>query len=181
MLFDTLDEAGRLYRSRPAAAEQLLDALIHYLRRALPQLRQAQSTLEREVALALAYLRVLRTRNGESLELETAVAPGVGDARFPPMVVQPLCDALAHLVLTSGGLARMVVSAAREQDCARLYLSAQPVQSAPSHERLAEIRHTLLAMFGPLARMDATGPTVGVLHVVVEVPYDAAPRIDRTF
>jgi hypothetical protein len=37
VLFDTLDEAGRLYKSRPAAAEQLLDALIDYLRHALPE------------------------------------------------------------------------------------------------------------------------------------------------
>jgi sensor histidine kinase YesM len=180
VLFDTLDEVGRLYRARPAAAEQLLDALIHYLRRALPQLRETQSTLEREVALACAYLRVLRTRDGEPLEIEAAVGAAVADARFPRMVVQPLCDALAHAALaTSGGPVRMAVSAAREQDCARLHVSAQPVQSAPSQARLADIRHTLLAMFGHPARMDVSGPAAGVLHVVMEVPHDAAPCIDR--
>jgi LytS/YehU family sensor histidine kinase len=153
--------------------------LIHYLRRTLPQLRQPQSTLEREVALACAYLRVLRTRNGEPLEIEAAVEAAVADARFPRMVVQPLCDSLARAALASGEPVRMAVSAAREQDCARLHVSAQPVQSAPSQARLADIRHTLLAMFGHPARMDVSGPAAGVLHVVMEVPHDAAPRIDR--
>jgi sensor histidine kinase YesM len=179
VLFDTLDEAGRLYRSRPAAAEQLLDALIDYLRRALPQLRQAQSTLEREVALALAYTRVLRAADGKSLEVESDVEPAVGDARFPPMVVQPLCDALARSTLAGGEPARMRISATRDQDGARLCVTAQPARAAPASKRLEDIRHTLLAMFGPLVRMDATGPMAGVVSVSVEVPYDAAPGADR--
>jgi hypothetical protein len=178
VLFDTLDEAVRLYRSRPAAAEQLLDALIDYLRRALPQLRQPQSTLEREVALALAYVRVLRAADGESLEVESDVEPAVGDARFPPMVVQPLCDALARSTLAGGEPVRMRISATRDQDGARLRVTAQPARTAPASKRLEEIRRTLLAMFGPLVRMDATGPTAGVVSVLVDVPYDAAPRID---
>ena len=179
VLFDTMDEAVRLYRSRPAAAEQLLDALIDYLRRALPQLRAAQSTLEREVALALAYTRVLRTADGESLEVESDIEPAVGDARFPPMVVQPLCDALARSTLHGGVPVRMCISATRDQDGARLCVTARPARTAPASKRLEEIRHTLLAMFGPVVRMDATGPMAGVVSVSVEVPYDAAPRVDR--
>jgi hypothetical protein len=178
VLFDTLDEAARLYRSEPAAAERLLDALIDYLRRALPQLRQPQSTLEREVALALAYTRVLRAADGESLEVESDVEPAVGDARFPPMVVQPLCDALARSTLADGEPVRMRIAATRDQDGARLFVTAQPARTAPASKRLEEIRRTLLAMFGPLFSMDATGPTVGVVSVLVKVPYDAAPRID---
>jgi LytS/YehU family sensor histidine kinase len=179
VLFDTLDEAGRLYRSRPAAAEHLLDALIGYLRQALPKLRQPQSTLEREVALAHAFLRVLRTRQGDGLELEVVVEPAVGDARFPSMVVQPLCEALARSALASGDPVRIRISASRNQDSAHLDLSAEPVQAAPAHERLAEIRHTLLVMFGPIVRLDGTGPVAGVARLSVEVPYEAAPRIDR--
>ena len=178
VLFDTLDEACRLYRSRPAAAEQLLDALIHYLRRALPQLRQAQSTLDEEVALALAFLRVLRTHDGEPIEIEAAVDPAAKDARFPPMVVQPICDALVRLALAGGEPPRMSMSVMREQGCARVRFGAHPVQAPPSRERLEQVRHTLLTMFGPPARMDVSGPTAGVVHVVVEVPYDAAPRTD---
>jgi hypothetical protein len=179
VLFDTLDEAGRLYRSLPAAAEQLLDSLIDYLRLSLPQPRHAESTLAREVALAVAYVRVLRTPDGEPLEFDADVTAAVDDARFPPMVVQPLCDILARSTLASGAPARIHISASRESYGARLCITAQPTRTAPTSKRLEEIRHTLLAMFGPLVRMAATGPTGSVASVSMEVPYDAAPRVDR--
>lgn len=178
VLFDTLDEAGRLYRTRPDAAEKLVECLIHYLRRALPQVRQAQSTLEREVELGLAYLRLLRASQCEALDLEVDIEAAVADARFPPMVVQPLCDVLARPAFASGGQAQIVISATRKLGWARLHLSAQPVQSAPSHARLEEIHHTLVAMFGLLARIDAADATAGVASLVIEVPYDAASRAD---
>jgi hypothetical protein len=179
VLFDTLDEAGRLYRSRPAAAELLLDSLIDYLRLVLPQLWQAESTLEREVALALAYARVLRTREGEPLELESHVEPGVGNARFPPMVVQPLCETVARPTLVAREPARLHISASRKSDAVHICVTAQAVQSPLESERLAEIRHTLSAMFAPLVRVDAMHwPSAGVVSVVVQVPYVAAPRID---
>jgi hypothetical protein len=176
VLFDILDEAGKLYRSRPPAAEQLLDALIDYLRRALPRLRQAESTIEREVELALAYARILRSVDGEPLIVEADLDPAVRDARFPAMVAQPLCDALGRLALITDEPGRVRISAARERDCARLCFTVQPVWTAPPSDRLKEIHHTLLAMFGPLVKMDARGPVAGVVSVSVEVPYDAAPR-----
>jgi sensor histidine kinase YesM len=181
VLFDTLDETGRLYRSRPAAAEQLLNSLIDYLRLALPHLRQAESTLEREVALALAYARILRTHEGEPVELDSHVEPAVSDARFPPMVVQPLCEAVARSTLATGEPARLHISASRESDGARLCIVAQTTRALPSNERLAEIRRTLMAMFAPLVRMDAqiTGATAGVVSVLVQVPYVPASRADR--
>jgi hypothetical protein len=179
VLFDTLDEAGRLYKSRPAAAEQLLDALIDYLRHALPKLRQAESTLQREIELALAYARVLRTPEGKALELEAVVEPTVGDARFPPMVVQPLCNELARSALASGEPARLRISATRDRDDARLRLTAEPVRAIASSERLAEVRRTLHAMFAPLVRIEASCTAANLASVLVEVPYVAVPRIDR--
>ena len=179
VLFDTLDEAGRLYKSRPAAAEQLLDALIDYLRQALPQLRQAESTLQREIELALAYARVLRTPEGKALELEAVVEPTVGDARFPPMVVQPLCNELARSALAGGEPARLCISATRVRDDARLRLSAEPVRAVASSERLAEVRRTLHAMFAPLVRIEAGCTAANSASILVEVPYVAVPRIDR--
>jgi hypothetical protein len=181
VLFDALDEAGRLYRSRPAAAEQLLNSLIDYLRLALPHLRQAESTLQREVALALAYARILRTHRGEPLELDSHVEPAAGNARFPPMVVQPLCEAVARSTLATGAPARLHISASRESDGARLCIIAQTTRVLPQSERLAEIRRTLMAMFAPAVRMEAqiTGATAGVVSILVRVPYVAATRLDR--
>jgi hypothetical protein len=179
VLFDTLDEVGSLYRSRPAAAELLLESLIDYLRLALPHLREAESTLEREIALALAYARVLRTRQGEPLELDSLIEPSVGNACFPPMVVQPLCEMVARPTLASGEPAHLHISASRESDGARICITGQSVQMPLESHRLVEVRHALSAMFAPLVRMEATHrPSEGVVSVIVEVPYVAAPRAD---
>ncbi len=89
VLFDALDEAGRAFRSRPAAAEQLLDDLIGYLRRALPKLRQHECRLGHEVDLALSYARLLRGIECGRLTLEASVESSVDDACFVPAVLQP--------------------------------------------------------------------------------------------
>jgi LytS/YehU family sensor histidine kinase len=59
------------------------------------------------MALAVAYLRVLRKRKDESIKIETTVDRAAADARFPPMVLQPLCEALARPTLTAEEQARV--------------------------------------------------------------------------
>jgi hypothetical protein len=122
----------------------------------------------------------LRTQQGEAVELDSHVEPAVGNARFPPMVVQPLCEAVARSALASGEPARLHISASREIDGARLCIVAQTTQVLPQSERLAEIRRTLMAMFAPAVRMEAqiTGATAGVVSILVRVPYVAATRVD---
>jgi len=180
VLFDTLDKVGSLYRSRPVAAELLLDALIDYLRLVLPHLRQAESTLDREIALALAYARVLRTHTGEPLELDSFIDVSVENACFPPMVVQPLCEMVARPTLVSGEPAHLYIAASRERDVARICVTGRCVQGPLESHRLVEVRHALSAMFAPLVRVEATyRPLDGVVGVLIEVPYVAASSADR--
>ena len=179
VLFDTLDHTGRLYRSRPAAAEELLDAVIDYLRRALPQMRRAESTLATEVALAAAYARVLRSVDGEPIELSLDIAPAVRNARLPPMVLQPICSALAHAAMASEARGRLEIAASRENNHASICVTAQTIQVPLEGERLAQVRRTLESMFTSLVRMNTMhGPTAGVISVVVQVPYVEAARAD---
>jgi hypothetical protein len=178
VLFDALDEAGRLYRSSGAAAERLLDDLIDYLRQALPKLRQAESTLAQEVDLARAYARVLRGTEQRRLDVLATVEPAIGDARFPPMVLQPLCDALVRRTLDAGRSARLTIAAVGEAECVRLSLSIEPGHGPVAIERMDDARRTLNAMFGPLARIEVTDPASGKAGLFVEVPYVAAARTD---
>ena len=120
VLFDTLDEASRLYRSSAAEAERLLDDLIDYLRQALPKLRQVESTLAHEVELVRAYARVIRGTEQRRLDMVATVDPAIGGARFPPMVLQPLCDALVRRTLDAGRSVRLTIAAAGEAECVRL-------------------------------------------------------------
>src|SRR4029434_5083009 len=135
VLFDTLDEIGRLYRTRAAAADQLLDALIDYLRRALPQLRQTESTVQREVDLALAYAQILRGADGSTLAVEAHVEGNAARACFPPMVVQPICDALGRQTLLASSEARLTVDVSRADDCVRVVVTAAAATSVSSAKR----------------------------------------------
>ena len=66
-LFNTLAHVKRLYRIDPAAGGAMLDNLMHYLAVALPRMRDADSTLGREAALAEAYLNIQQIRMGGRL------------------------------------------------------------------------------------------------------------------
>jgi sensor histidine kinase YesM len=178
VLFDTLDEIGRLYRSQPAAAEDLLDRLIDYLRSALPQLRQRESTVQREVDLALAYAQILRGLGGATLAIEAHVERDAARARFPPMVVQPICDALGRQALLASNEARLTIHATRDDDYLRVVMTGAPVTSLPDARRIDATRRTLLAMFAPQARLEAT-LAGDAATVSAEVPYVTAPRVDR--
>ena len=74
-LFNSLANIQGLYREAPEQGRRLLKDLAQYLRAALPRMRDATSTLGRELALAEAYLRVLQVRMGERLNVETNVEP----------------------------------------------------------------------------------------------------------
>ena len=72
-------------------------SLITYLRAALPQMRQASSTLGRELKLVRAYLELLKLRIEERLEFDIKVPPELESAVFPPMVLQTLVEnAIKH-------------------------------------------------------------------------------------
>jgi len=96
-LFNTLAQVKLLYTRNHAAGERLLDALIAYLRAAMPKMRET-STVRRELALMRAYLSIARLRLGERLALSIdPVDSQIADARMPAMILLPLVDhAIAH-------------------------------------------------------------------------------------
>jgi sensor histidine kinase YesM len=96
-LFNTLANIRLLYETEFARAKPLIHDLAAYLRAALPQMREARSTLARELALAQAYLRVLQVRMGERLKVEIDVPAGIEEAALPPMMLATLVEnAIKH-------------------------------------------------------------------------------------
>ena len=91
-LFNTLAQVRELYVRDAEAASRMLEDLIAYLRAALPHLRESSSTLGQEVALARAYLDIMRIRLGERLKFEIDLPEAVANARMPPMMLLPLVD-----------------------------------------------------------------------------------------
>jgi hypothetical protein len=58
LLLSSMGELEKRYRNEPAGAERLLEALVEFLRCAMPGLREPVSTVDTELRLARAYVRL---------------------------------------------------------------------------------------------------------------------------
>jgi len=98
-LFNSLNAAISLIRSRPARAEMVLENLADLFRAQLADPGRS-STLAREVELARLYLAIEAERLGERLKVSWQLdAPD--DALLPPLLLQPLVEnAVSHGVET---------------------------------------------------------------------------------
>jgi signal transduction histidine kinase len=104
-LFNTLANVQHLVETDPPSASRMLDSLIHYLRAALPQMREAATNLGREVDMARAFLEIHQMRMGTRLSFIVDVPEALRCRIFPPMMlislvenaikhgVDPCCDA----------------------------------------------------------------------------------------
>jgi signal transduction histidine kinase len=96
-LFNTLANIKLLYETESSRAKPLIHDLAAYLRTALPQMRDMRSTLARELELAQAYLRVLKVRMGERLNVVIDVPADLREATLPPMMLLTLVEnAIKH-------------------------------------------------------------------------------------
>ena len=96
-LFNTLAHVKRLYEVRRETGDEMLTSLRHYLRTALPRMRAAGSTVQRETELVRAYLNILRLRLGPRLEFSFDIPPGAAHHALPPMVLITLVEnAIKH-------------------------------------------------------------------------------------
>jgi two-component system sensor histidine kinase AlgZ len=110
-LFNALNTALALVRVDPARAERVLEDLGQLFRVALADAGTSVS-LDEELDLAKAYLAIEQVRFGARLQLRWDIAPGVGGARVPPLMMQPLVEnAVRHGVEPSPQGARIAISA----------------------------------------------------------------------
>jgi signal transduction histidine kinase len=91
-LFNSLATVRSLYGQDESKGRRLIGDLSEYLRGALPNMREAASTLRRELALSEAYLRVVQVRMGERLRVEMNVPHHLEEASVPPMMLPTLIE-----------------------------------------------------------------------------------------
>ena len=115
-LFNTLNSAIALVRAEPARAEALLEDLSELFRSALADPLQ-QVTLAHELHLAQRYMAIEQVRFGERLRVHWALDPAAGEARLPPLVLQPLVEnAVKHGVEPSATGADIRITTERRGD-----------------------------------------------------------------
>jgi hypothetical protein len=181
-LFNTLAQVRELYLRDAEAAGRMLEDLIAYLRAALPHLRESSSTLGQEVALARAYLDIMRIRLGEKLKFEIDLPPEVANARMPPMMLLPLIDhALVYglqpgrpngeIHITTQVRGGRVVLAITDSGAAFL-------PDAPASD-LEDIAQRLRALYGDDARFELERIVERGTRASLEIPYEVANGSDR--
>src|SRR5215472_884959 len=180
-LFNTLATVRRLYQTDASAAESMLDNLMRYLTVALPQMRANDSTLEREIALAEAYLGIQQIRMGRRLGFAIDVPSELREARLPPMMLLTLTEnAIKHGLnpLREGGFIR--ISARGEDSELRLEVADSGrgfVQTAGVGAGLSNIRARLSGIYGQGAQLRVALNTPRGVTATIVLPYASATPI----
>ncbi len=117
-LLATLGRVERLYESDPAAADRVLDALIRFLREAIPVLRRQHSTLGEECRLLTEFLGVTGTGDLQVAGLDAAT----GTVSMPPGLLVSLAQKMLELARKSDP--RFELAAARTAGTVTVDLSA---------------------------------------------------------
>jgi len=180
-LFNTLASVDYLIETDPARASRMQKNLIQFLRAALPQMRQASSTLAQEMALCRSYLEILKVRMDERLQFAITMPAGLSSAAFPPMMLQTLVEnSIKHGLepKPEGGaltLTADVVNGNLRVAVSDTGLGFGAAGSSGGGVGLNNVRERLRAVFGARARLSIEPNSPSGTIVTIEVPYTVAP------
>lgn len=153
-LFDSLVAVQTAYARDPAAGADAMDRLIHYLRVALPRLREEGSTLQAEIDLLDAFVAVVAASHGGRPPLALAVAPGLSALRFYPMLLLPLVQRALRAATPEELPERIALTAARDGADLVLHLHIAAAAGCADDGELARIRERLAALYAGAATLD---------------------------
>jgi sensor histidine kinase YesM len=174
-LFNTLANVRGLYQSDAAAAKRMLENLRRYLTVALPRMRESDSTIGREAALAEAYLAIQQIRMGKRLAFSIHVPANLQHAPLPPMMLLTLVEnAIKHGLgqLPEGGTIAIMVSqddgllSVRVADSGRGF-----AKQLGNGAGLANIRARLAALHGEAGRLRLARNTPRGVTATIVVPW----------
>ena len=170
-LFEALASTRKVYGESIPAAERQLDALIGFLRAALPQ---QVSSLALEIRLAEAYLEVASTVHGRRLVLDADIDARFADAFFPPRVLMPFVEDAARRVRHPEG--RLTIRGRLEGGRAHVMVDDDGVPGPEPEAALLDLSNTLKAFFGP----DASAAVHrGIAGQVLSLEYSHVPPASR--
>jgi sensor histidine kinase YesM len=91
-LFNTLANVQSLIKREPAAAHDMLDRFIGYLRQSLNASRSTEGTLAQEISLLRTYMDLLKVRMGDRLSFRVEVPDDLHTLSIAPMLLQPIVE-----------------------------------------------------------------------------------------
>jgi sensor histidine kinase YesM len=177
-LFNTLANVQHLVETDPAAASRMLESLIHYLRAALPQMREGATNLGRELDMARAFLEIQRVRMGSRLDFAIDVPDPLKGLSFPPMMLITLVEnAVKHGVDPCCESGNITIKA--EEAEGRLRVSVMDTGEGIVPKKgggvgLSNIRERLKALYGTSAKLVLEENAPRGVVASIEVPAGSA-------
>jgi sensor histidine kinase YesM len=178
-LFNTLASVRSLVRQDPGRAEATIDALVGYLRAAIPKLRQddggAVSTLAVQFAICESYLKVMEVRMGGRLSYHVDLPPDLAEVSFPGLMLISLVEnAIKHGIEPRPGPGKVELRADRPgPGQVRVEVSDDGMGLAMglgAGVGLANIREHLLTLYGGEASLHLQGDASGGVKAIIQLP-----------
>jgi signal transduction histidine kinase len=179
-LFNTLASIDHLIEVDPPRASRMQKNLIALLRASMPAMREAATTLGRELQVVRPYLEILKVRMEDRLRAEINVAEGLYSADFPPMMLQSLVEnAIKHGLepKPEGGTLRVEAEVAHGKlvvSVADTGVGFGRAATVGTGTGLNSIRERLKLIYGPQAELRIAENSPTGTRVSVVVPYKTA-------
>jgi signal transduction histidine kinase len=175
-LFNTLANVKRLTQTDIRGGVTMLDNLVHYLRAALPRMREEHTTLGQESDLVQAYLEVLQIRMGDRLRFAVDIPVDLRAEPFPPMMLLTLVEnAIKHGLNPSPDGGAISVRAQRQGHGFVLRVADTGVgfgvaATGGTGVGLANTRARLTALYGDAASLELAPNEPSGVVATVQVP-----------
>lgn len=174
-LFNTLAAVEHLTETDPPRAAIMLRHLIAYLRGSLPDMRESNTLLGREVDLCQSYLAIMQIRMEDRLTVSVDVPQALRGLSFPPMMLQSLVENSIKHGLEPKPEGGAIAIAARLQE-GRLRVTVADTglgiaEKAPQGIGLSNIRDRLKRLYGDSAALILAPNAPTGAHITIEIPH----------
>jgi LytS/YehU family sensor histidine kinase len=177
-LFNTLAAVEHLTETDPPRAATMLRHLIAFLRGSLPDMREQNTSLGREIEICQSYLAIMQIRMEDRLAVSIDVPDSLRALPFPPMMLQSLVEnAIKHGIEPKPQGGTVAVSARVQEGRLRVTVADTGVgipENAPQGVGLTNIRDRLRRLYGSAAALILAPNAPTGAHITIEMPYVAA-------
>lgn len=178
-LFNTLAAVEHLMEADPSRASEMLRHLIAFLRGALPDMREHETTLGKEVELCRSYLAIMQIRMEDRLKVLVDVPESLNEVSFPPMMLQSLVEnAIKHGLEPKPEGGTVTLSARLAND--RLHVSVADTgvgltENASQGIGLGNIRERLQRLFEGSASLTVAPNSPYGANITISTPHVQTP------
>ena len=174
-LFNTLANVQALVDAGSPRASAVLRSLVAYLRAAVPQLREATATIERELQLVRPYLELMHMRMPDRLQYAVNVDPSTLEVRCPPTTLLTLVENAVRLGIDpseEGGRIDIDIARLGDRCLVRITDTGAGLRASANGlgTGLTTLRERLRLIFGDTAQLRLTSGAGCGVAVEVDMP-----------